>query len=91
MEDEQGVIFVSMPSLLDPDLAPSGHHIVHTFTPSSMEAWKGLSPSDYKAKKEADAARMIQRLEAILPGLSEAITHKAVSYTHLTLPTILRV
>jgi prolycopene isomerase len=78
MEDEQGVIFVSMPSLLDPDLAPSGHHIVHTFTPSSMEAWKGLSPSDYKAKKEADAARMIQRLEAILPGLSEAITHKEI-------------
>ena len=41
MEDEQGVIFVSMPSLLDPDLAPEGHHIVHTFTPSSMEAWQG--------------------------------------------------
>jgi prolycopene isomerase len=78
MEDEQGVIFVSMPSLLDPDLAPTGHHIVHTFTPSSMEGWKGLSPSEYKAKKEADAARMIQRLEAILPGLSAAITHKEI-------------
>ena len=78
MEDEQGVIFVSMPSLLDPDLAPAGHHIVHTFTPSSMEAWQGLSPTDYRAKKEADAARLIQRLEAILPGLSEAITHKEI-------------
>jgi prolycopene isomerase len=78
MEDEQGVIFVSMPSLLDPDLAPTGHHILHTFTPSSMEGWKGLSPSEYKAKKEADAARMIQRLEAILPGLSAAITHKEI-------------
>jgi len=43
-----------------------------------MEAWKGLSPSDYKVKKEADAARMIQRLEAILPGLSGAITHKEI-------------
>jgi len=78
MEDEQGVIFVSMPSLLDRDLAPDGHHIVHTFTPSSMEAWQGLSPSEYKQKKEADAARLIQRLEAILPGLNEAITHKEI-------------
>ena len=75
MEDEQGVIFVSMPSLLDPDLAPAGHHIVHTFTPSSMEAWQGLTPSQYREKKEADAARLIQRLEAILPGLADAITH----------------
>ena len=75
MEDEQGVIFVSMPSLLDPDLAPEGHHIVHTFTPSSMEAWKGLSPRDYRQKKEADAAKLIDRLGKVLPGLGEAITH----------------
>ena len=30
MEDEQGVIFVSIPTLLDPSLAPEGRHIVHT-------------------------------------------------------------
>ncbi len=78
MEDEQGVIFVSMPSLLDPDLAPEGHHIVHTFTPSSMQAWQGLSPSEYRRKKEADAARLIHRLEAILPGLSGAISHQEI-------------
>ena len=78
MEAEQGVIFVSMPSLLDPDLAPEGHHIVHTFTPSSMQEWRGLSPTEYKQKKEADAARLIQRLESILPGLSESITHKEI-------------
>ena len=78
MEDEQGVIFVSMPSLLDPQLAPEGHHIVHTFTPSSMEAWQGLSPAAYRVKKQADADRLIQRLEAILPGLSGAITHREI-------------
>ena len=72
------MIFVSMPSLLDPHLAPAGHHIVHTFTPSSMEAWQGLTPSQYREKKEADAARLIQRLEAILPGLADAITHKEI-------------
>jgi len=73
MEAEQGVIFVSMPTLLDPSLAPAGRHIVHTFTPSAMEHWQGLEPAAYKAKKEADAARLVGRLEAILPGLSGAI------------------
>jgi prolycopene isomerase len=78
IEAEQGTVFVSMPSLLDPSLAPAGHHIVHTFTPSSMEAWQGLSPTAYAAKKEADANRLIGRLEAILPGLAGAITHREV-------------
>jgi prolycopene isomerase len=78
MEAEQGVVFVSMPTLLDPSLAPNGHHIVHAFTPSSIEAWQGLSPGQYAAKKQADANRLIQRLEAILPGLEGAISHREV-------------
>ncbi len=78
MEAEQGVVFVSMPTLLDPCLAPEGHHILHTFTPSAMEAWQGLSPSAYRAKKEADANRLIARLEALLPGLAGAIRHREV-------------
>jgi prolycopene isomerase len=78
MEAEQGVVFVSMPTLLDPSLAPAGRHILHTFTPSAMEAWQGLSPSAYRAKKAADADRLIARLEAILPGLKGAIRHREV-------------
>jgi prolycopene isomerase len=78
IEAEQGTVFVSMPSLLDPSLAPEGHQIVHTFTPSSMEAWQGLSHSEYRVKKQADADRLIARLEAILPGLAGAITHREV-------------
>jgi prolycopene isomerase len=78
MEAEQGTVFVSIPTLLDRSLAPAGHHIVHTFTPSSMDAWKGLSPGAYGAKKQADADRLIARLEAILPGLAEAIVHREV-------------
>jgi prolycopene isomerase len=78
MEAEQGVIFVSIPTLLDPSLAPAGHHIVHTFTPSAMEDWKGLSPSAYRQKKETDADRLIARLEVILPGLAGSIRHREV-------------
>ncbi|MGC6483036.1 MAG: carotenoid isomerase [Synechococcus sp.] len=73
MEAEQGVIFVSIPTLLDPSLAPEGRHIVHTFTMSAIRHWSHLSPKAYQLKKASDAARLIERLEAILPGLATAI------------------
>ena len=78
MESEQGTIFVSIPTLLDPSLAPPGHHIIHTFTPSWMAAWQGLSPQNYQAKKEADAHRLIERLESIFPGLNAALDYQEV-------------
>jgi prolycopene isomerase len=78
MEAEQGTVFVSIPTLLDPSLAPPGHHILHTFTPSAMEAWQGLTPSAYTAKKEADAQTLLSRLEVLLPGLAGAIRHRNV-------------
>ncbi len=73
LEAEQGVIFVSIPTLLDPSLAPDGRHIVHTFTMSDIKPWSHLSPADYKRKKQQDATRLIERLEAIIPGLGEGI------------------
>ena len=78
MEAEQGVVFVSMPSLLDPSLAPEGRHILHTFTQSDMSNWKGLSPEAYAMKKTKDADRLIERLEALIPGLSRAVEFKEI-------------
>ena len=52
LESEKGVIFVSIPTLLDSSLAPEGKHIVHAFTPSSMSEWQGLSRKKYLDKKE---------------------------------------
>ncbi|WP_371733990.1 carotenoid isomerase [Synechococcus sp. CCY 9618] len=78
MEAEQGTIFVSIPTLLDPSLAPVGRHIVHTFTPSAMEAWQGMDPGAYRQAKRAAADRLIGRLETILPGLGAAITHEEI-------------
>lgn len=78
MEDEQGTIFVSIPTLLDPDLAPAGHHIIHTFTPSWIENWQGLSNSEYQQKKEQAAEDLIERLEAIFPGLTPAVDYQEV-------------
>ena len=80
LEAEQGVIFVSIPTLLDPSLAPEGRHIVHTFTMSDIKPWSQLSPADYKHKKQQDAERLIQRLEAILPGLGDAIELRKLAH-----------
>ncbi len=78
MEDEQGTIFVSIPTLLDPDLAPVEHHIVHGFTPSWIENWQGLSPKEYQQKKEEAASRLIGRLEVIFSGLTEGLDYQEV-------------
>jgi prolycopene isomerase len=78
LEAAEGTIFVSIPTLLDPTLAPAGHHIIHTFTPSWMEAWQGLSATEYEAKKEAAAAHLIDRLEAIFPHLSKGLDYQEV-------------
>jgi len=78
MEEPEGTIFVSIPTLLDPSLAPEGHHIVHTFTPDWIDRWQNLSPSEYKQRKEAAAWRLIDRLEAIFPGIHDAVDYMEV-------------
>lgn len=45
LEQSEGVLFVSIPSLLDDSLCPPGTHIVHAFTPYWMEPWKVRPPA----------------------------------------------
>ncbi|MDL5053800.1 carotene isomerase [Oscillatoria laete-virens NRMC-F 0139] len=78
MEEPYGTIFVSIPTLLDPSLAPEGHHIVHAFTPSWMEDWQNLSPTAYEQQKEAKANEIIHRLEKIFPGLEAGLDYQEV-------------
>ncbi|MBF2009072.1 MAG: carotene isomerase [Chlorogloeopsis fritschii C42_A2020_084] len=78
MADPEGTIFVSIPTLLDRDLAPAGQHIIHTFTPHWIDDWQGLSVKDYEAKKEEAAWRIIERLEKIFPGLDAGLDYLEV-------------
>jgi prolycopene isomerase len=78
MEVPESTLFVSIPTLLDPDLAPAGYHIIHAFTPSWIEDWQGLSTSEYETKKEEAAGRMIERLEKIFPGLDAGLDYMEV-------------
>jgi prolycopene isomerase len=78
MTAAEGTIFVSIPTLLDPDLAPEGYHIIHAFTPHWINDWQNLSASEYEAKKEAAAGRIIDRLEKIFPGLDAGLDYLEV-------------
>jgi prolycopene isomerase len=78
MEKEQGTIFVSIPTLLDPSLAPTGYHIVHTFTPSWMQEWQDLSPAAYEEKKELAAKKLCDRLLAIFPKLEACLDYQEI-------------
>jgi len=75
METPEGTIFVSIPTLLDPSLAPEGYHILHVFTPSWLEDWQGMSEKEYQEKKEEAAGRIIERLEKIFPGLDAGLDY----------------
>ncbi|NCR14726.1 MAG: carotene isomerase [Microcystis aeruginosa SX13-11] len=75
MEAEQGTIFVSIPTLLDPSLAPPNHHIIHTFTPSWIDQWQKLSPQEYQQKKEAAAHRLIEHLKKLFPKLDTGLDY----------------
>ncbi|MDF5708901.1 MAG: carotene isomerase [Nostoc sp. S4] len=79
MTAAEGTVFVSIPTLLDPDLAPTGYHIIHAFTPHWIDDWQKLSSTEYEVKKEEAAWRIIDRLEKIFPGLDAELDYLEVA------------
>lgn len=69
----QNVIAVSIPSLLDPSLAPPGKQTIHVYTPATepYSLWEGLDRQStaYAAQKEARAEVMWKALERIIPDI----------------------
>ncbi|MGV2828677.1 phytoene desaturase family protein [Myxosarcina sp. GI1(2024)] len=71
----QNVVVVSIPSVLDPSLAPSGKQVIHVYTPGNepYEIWAGLerrSP-EYKQLKQKRAEVMWQGLKRIIPDIRQ--------------------
>lgn len=69
----QNVVVASIPSLLDPSLAPPGKHVVHVYTPGNepYSVWQGMdrSSQDYKKQKLERAEVMWQALERFIPDI----------------------
>lgn len=78
MEAEGGTAFLSIPTLLDPGLAPPDHHILHAFTPAWLESWRHLDSRAYARAKEDAAAQLIARLERLFPGLEARMDYLEV-------------
>ncbi|MEM8611789.1 MAG: NAD(P)/FAD-dependent oxidoreductase [Cyanobacteria bacterium P01_H01_bin.105] len=69
----QNLVLISIPSVLDPNLAPAGKHTVHVYTPGNEHyaLWAGLdrhSP-EYAKLKQQRAEIMWQALERVIPDV----------------------
>lgn len=69
----QNVILISIPSVLDPSLAPPGKHAIHVYTPGNepYELWQGLDRRSkaYAQQKQERSEAMWQALERIIPDI----------------------
>lgn len=69
----QNVVLVSIPSVLDPSLAPPGKHAIHVYTPGNepYELWQGMDRRSeaYERQKLLRAEVMWQALERIIPDI----------------------
>ncbi|CAM9406576.1 unnamed protein product [Ascophyllum nodosum] len=70
---DQNMIAVSIPTLLDPSLAPPGHHILHAYAAANepYELWEGMDRrgDEYKRLKDDRAQALWQAVERIVPDV----------------------
>lgn len=71
----QNVVAISIPSLLDPSLAPPGKHNIHVYTPATepYQLWSELDrqSEEYDRQKQQRAEVMWQALERIIPDIRD--------------------
>lgn len=71
IEAPRNCVLVSIPSLIDPSLAPPGKHVIHAYTPATepWEDWKDLDPKGflYRAKKAEAANYLWKAVEQYIP------------------------
>jgi phytoene dehydrogenase-like protein len=74
---ERNMLVFSMPSLLDPALAPDGHHLLHAYSPANepWELWKDFEPgsSAYEALKAERCGLFQQVFSQLVPDLADRI------------------
>lgn len=72
---ERNVVVLSMPSVLDPSLAPPGHQLLHAYTPANepWDLWQCLQPGsdDYEELKRQRTAVFDAVLDPLLPDWRE--------------------
>jgi phytoene dehydrogenase-like protein len=71
------VIVMSIPSVLDPGLAPPGKHVVHVYTPGNepYDFWQGLDrrSAAYQDLKQSRGESLWRALERVIPDVRDRI------------------
>lgn len=71
VEAPRNIVLCSMPSLIDPSMAPEGKHVLHAYTPATepYEDWAGMDrqSAEYKKKKEEAADFLWSCIEEYVP------------------------
>jgi len=77
-------VSISIPSLLDPNLAPEGHHCVSIYSVTDARIWP--SPQDptygsggYRRLKEEEGKKLLDRVEKVLPGIADDAVEKLIA------------
>ncbi len=78
---------VSVPTVLDPQQAPPGHHTVHAYTLEPFAGWQ--KDEHYAEKKREKAETLFKAVEKIIPDLRERIVLEMIG-TPLTHSRFLR-
>jgi phytoene dehydrogenase-like protein len=89
----QNLIVMSIPTVLDPSLAPQGKHTIHVYTPATepYDLWQGLdrrSP-EYAALKKTRTEPLWRALERVIPDVRQRVEVELVG-TPLTHERFLR-
>nr|XP_043621905.1 prolycopene isomerase 1, chloroplastic isoform X2 [Erigeron canadensis] len=95
VDADQNVVLISVPSVLSPDLAPPGKHVLHAYTPGTepFELWEGLDrrSAEYKQLKAERSEVMWKAVERSLgPGFSRDKCEVKLVGTPLTHQRFLR-
>jgi phytoene dehydrogenase-like protein len=71
----QNLCGISIPSVLDPSLAPEGRHVVHAYTAGNepYRLWEGMDrrSTEYRERKEERTQVLWQALERVIPDIRE--------------------
>lgn len=78
---------ISIPSVLDPQLAPAGYHNIHAYT---LEPWSGWQrDAQYSDRKRQRAERLYRAIERVIPDVRSRVEVELIG-TPLTHARFLR-
>lgn len=79
----QNMAIISIPTTLDPTLAPPGHHTLHCYAAANepYELWEGIKPGspEYLALKKERAEWLWKAVERVIPDVRQRVKVELVA------------